>query len=70
MTFFYWFMGVAIIGTLIPSIFYWVLYAMTGERACMSRAQVLWNVSRVFALGGFNLLIWGHVAVGLWGMWR
>jgi len=27
---------------------------------------VLWNFSRVLALLGFNILVWGHVIVGLW----
>jgi hypothetical protein len=66
MTVFYWVMGIAIVGTLVPSIFYLVLYMVTGERACADRASALWNASRVLALGGFNLLIWGHVVVGLW----
>jgi len=63
---FYWVMGVAIVGTLVPSIFFMVLYAATGEEACARRARALWNTARVFALFGFNLLIWGHVVVGLW----
>ena len=66
MTVFYWAMAVIILGTFLPSVMYLVLYATTGERACMDRARVLWNISRVFTLGGANLLIWGHVAVGLW----
>lgn len=66
MTIFYWVMGVLIVGTLLPSLMYVVLYAITGEPACAARARILWNISRVFALGGFNVLIWGHVAVGLW----
>lgn len=70
MTVFYWVMGVLIVGTLVPSVFYWVLYAATGEPACARRASTLWNVSRVFTLLSFNLLIWGHVAVGLWQIWR
>ncbi len=69
MTVFYWVMGVAIVGTLLPSLMYVLLYAFTGEPACAARARILWNVSRVFALAGFNLLIWGHVVVGLWGIW-
>lgn len=69
MTVFYWVMGVLIVGTLVPSVFYWVLYAATGEHACELRARTFWNVSRVFALAGFNLLIWGHVVVGLWQIW-
>ena len=66
MTVFYWTMGVLIVGTLVPSAFFLLLYAATGEAACEYRARVLWNVSRVFTLLGINLLIWGHVAVGLW----
>ena len=66
---FYWFMGILIVGTFVPSVLYLVLYLVTGEDACARRARALWNVSRVFTLFGINLLIWGHVAVGLWGIW-
>ena len=66
---FYWVMGVVIVGTFVPSVIYLILYAVTGEDACMRRARTLWNVSRVFALFGFNLLIWGHVLVALWQIW-
>jgi hypothetical protein len=69
MTAFYWIMGVLIVGTFIPSVLYMLLWATTGEPACLTRAKVLWNISRVFTLGGINLLIWGHVAVGLWRIW-
>lgn len=69
MRIFYWTMAVLIVGTLLPSILYLVLYAATGEPACIQRARTLWNISRVFALLGFNLLIWGHVVVGLWQIW-
>jgi hypothetical protein len=69
MKYFYWVMGVAIVGTLVPSVFYLVLYATTGEPECARRARAFWNVSRVFTLLGFNLLIWGHVVWGLWGIW-
>lgn len=69
MTVFYGVMAVLILGTLAPSALYMVLYAATGEPACLSRARVLWNLSRVFTLLGVNLLIWGHVAVGLWRIW-
>ncbi len=69
MTVFYWVMGVLIVGTLVPSVLYLGLYMATGEPACARRAQVLWNVSRVFTLLGFNVLIWGHVIVGLWQIW-
>ncbi len=66
---FYWVMGIAIVGTLVPSIFFMVLYAATGNDVLARRARALWNTARVFALFGFNLLIWGHVAVGLWRVW-
>ena len=66
---FYWLMGVLIVGTLAPSVFYLVLYAVTGVDECARRARTFWNVSRVLALFGFNILIWGHVLVGLWQIW-
>ena len=66
---FYWVMGVIIVGTFVPSVLYLILYGVTGEDACLRRARTLWNVSRVFALFGFNLLIWGHVIVALWQIW-
>ena len=69
MKIFYWVMGVLIVGTFAPSVMYLLLYAVTGEAACMSRARSLWNVSRVLAMFGFNLLIWSHVVVGLWQIW-
>jgi hypothetical protein len=66
MNVFYGTMAVLIIGTFAPSVLYLVLYAATGEPACLSRAKTLWNLSRVFTMFGVNLLIWGHVAAGLW----
>jgi len=69
MTIFYWVMGVLIVGTLLPSALYLLLYMATGEEACIRRARVLWNVARVAALFGVNVLIWGHVAYGLWQIW-
>ena len=69
MTVFYWVMGVLIVGTLVPSLLYLVLYMVTGEDACQRRAGVLWNTSRVLVLFGFNILVWGHVVVGLWRVW-
>ena len=50
MTVFYWVMGIFIVGTLVPSLMYWGLYAATGEPACARRASTLWNVSRVFTI--------------------
>ena len=69
MKIFYWVMGVLIVGTLAPSVMYLVLYMVTGQPACASRARALWNVSRVLTLFAINLLIWGHVVVGLWRIW-
>ena len=69
MTVFYWTMAVLIVGTLVPSTMYLLLFAMTGEQVCLQRARMFWNVTRVLALVGVNLLIWGHVAVGLWQVW-
>ncbi len=66
MTLFYWVMGGLIVATFVPSLMFWLLYAATGEPACLQRARLLWNFSRVLTLLGCNLLIWGHVAVGLW----
>jgi hypothetical protein len=69
MTIFYWVMGLLILGTFLPSVFFLLLYAVTGENVCMQRASALWNFSRVFAALGANILIWGHVVVGLWQIW-
>jgi hypothetical protein len=69
MTFFYWLMALLIVGTFLPSVFFLLLYAVTGEDTCMRRASALWNISRVFAAFGANILIWGHVVVGLWQIW-
>ena len=66
---FYWTMGILIVGTFVPSVLYLVLYAVTGEEGCMRRARALWNFSRVLTLVGFNVLVWGHVVVGLWRIW-
>jgi len=69
MTIFYWTMGILIVGTFLPSVMYLLLYAVTGEPECSRRAAALWNVSRVMTLFSFNLLIWGHVIVGVWRIW-
>lgn len=66
---FYWVMAITIVGTLLPSAMYVVLYAATGEDACARRARLLWNLTRVAVLAGCNILIWGHVVVGLWQIW-
>jgi hypothetical protein len=69
MKIFYWVMSILIVGTFVPSVVYLVLYAVTGEPECVRRAKSLWNFTRVFAALGANLLIWGHVCVGLWQIW-
>lgn len=69
MTVFYWVMGLAIVATLAPTLLYVVLYAVTGEEGCARRARLFWNSTRVLALFGVNLLIWGHVVVGLFRIW-
>ena len=69
MTVFYWVMGVLIVGTFLPSLLYLLLYVATGADEAARRARTLWNVSRVLTLFGTNILIWGHVVVGLWRIW-
>jgi hypothetical protein len=39
---FYWVMAVLIVGTFLPSVFYLLLYAVTGEDACAKRARAMW----------------------------
>jgi hypothetical protein len=69
MTAFYWIMGTLVVGTLLPSALFLLLYVTTGRREAADRARVFWNVARVFTLFGFNILVWGHVIVGLWRIW-
>ena len=69
MRIFYWVMGLLIVGTFAPSVFYMLLYATTGVDECARRARAFWNVSRVLTLLAFNILVWGHVAFGLWQIW-
>lgn len=66
MAFFYWFMVAAMAATLIPSAFYFGVYVFTGEDEALYRARKLWTFLRVFTLLGFNLMLWGHVIVGIW----
>jgi hypothetical protein len=66
---FYWIMGTLIVGTFVPSVLYLLLYAATGQHEALSRARALWNFSRVLTLLSFNILVWGHVVVGLWQIW-
>jgi hypothetical protein len=66
MKFFYWLMAILIVGTFVPSTLYLLVYAITGEDGAMQWARKFWNLSRVFTLGGLNILIWGHVIVAVW----
>ncbi len=69
MVVFYWVMGVLVVGTFAPSVFFFLLYAATGRDALARRAKTLWNFTGVFAMFGMNILIWGHVLVALWHIW-
>ena len=69
MTFFYWVMGLLIVGTLVPSALFMLLYAATGESSHAKRASHFWGFTRSLSLFGFNVLVWGHVAAGLWSIW-
>lgn len=66
MTVFYWIMAILIVGTLAPSALFLVLYAVTGNDVLARRARAFWTATRVLAMFGFNILIWGHVVVALW----
>jgi hypothetical protein len=70
MNFFYWFMVVVMVATLLPSALYMGIYVFTGEDEALQRARKLWNFLRVFTLLFFNLTLWGHVIVGLWQLVR
>ena len=65
MTIFYWTMAGLTAATMLPSLIYVLLYATTGEEACARRAKILFSAARLFALLGFNIGIWGHVAVAI-----
>jgi hypothetical protein len=67
---FYWLMTILIVGTFIPSALYLAVFLFTGEDRALERARKLWNLSRVFTLFGVNLLIWGHVLVAAWSLFR
>lgn len=66
---FYWVMGVLIVGTFVPSVLFLLLYALRGDDVYAERARGFWTYSRLFTMFGVNILIWGHVAVGLWQVW-
>ena len=42
----------------------------TGETGALERAVKWWNFLRVFTLLGFNLMLWGHVVVAAWQLFR
>jgi hypothetical protein len=65
MTIFYWTMAGLTVATMPPSLMHGLLYATTGEVACARRAKMLFNAAKLFALLGFNIDIWGHVAVAI-----
>ena len=68
MTVFYWVMATLTVATFVPSVLFLVLYAATGEDACIRRARALFNWAKLFGLAGFNIGVWGHVVVALWRM--
>jgi hypothetical protein len=68
MTFFYWLMGLLIVGTFVPSALYLGIYLFTGADEALDRARKLWGFLRLFALLGFNLMVWGNVAVAAWSL--
>jgi hypothetical protein len=70
MTFFYWFMALVMVATLLPSALYLGIYVFTGEDEALRRARKFWNFLRVFTLLAFNITLWGHVAVAFWQLVR
>lgn len=69
MTIFYWTMAVLILGTLVPAVLSFLVFAASGNDVFWRRAKGLWTASRLFTMFGLNILIWGHVVVGLWQVW-
>jgi hypothetical protein len=47
-----------------------LLYAFTGEGACLRRARALFGWAKLFGLLGFNIGIWGHLLVAVWKLIR
>ncbi len=66
MKFFYWLMAILIAGTFVPSAMYFALFIFTGLDEALQQAKRLWTLSRLFAMLGANILIWGHVIVEAW----
>ena len=69
MTIFYWVMGLLIAGAFTPSLLFFLLYLVQGEDKHLRRARGFWTATRLFGMFGANVLIWGHVVVGLWQIW-
>ena len=65
MTIFYWVMATLTVATFLPSVFYVLLYAFTGEDGCLRRARALFGWAKMFGLAGFNIGIWGHVLLAV-----
>ena len=42
-------------GTFLPSVFFLLLYACTGEDGCLRRARALYGWAKMFGLLGFNI---------------
>lgn len=70
MSWFYWLMLFVMAGTLLPSALYMGIYVFTGAGEALDRARTWWNFLRAFTLLGFNLMLWGHVLVGIWDLIR
>ena len=66
MTVFFWVMATLTVATFVPSVFFMLLYAFTGEEGCLRRARALFGWAKMLGLLGFNLGIWGHVLVAVW----
>ena len=66
MTVFYWVMATLTVATFLPSVLFILLYAFTGEDACLRRSRAFFGWAKLFGLLGFNIGIWGHVLVALW----
>jgi len=70
MHFFYWFMAVVMVATLLPSALYMGIYVFTGADEALQRARKMWNFLRAFTLLGFNVTVWGHVIVAAWQLFH
>ncbi len=69
MKIFYWVMGLLVAGMFAPSVLFFAMYVVTGERTYGDRARTFWNLTGVFAMLTLNILIWGHLAVALYQIW-